>query len=384
MKAELLDGAPPGTVAACHPSGWIQSEIFVEWLNHFISTVKPKKEDPVLLLLDGHSTHTKNLPLIEKARENGIVMLSFPPHCTHRLQPLDVSIMGPISTYYTQEVNMWLRNNPGRIVTQFQLARLFGSSYCKAATIQNAVSGYAKTGIFPTNRNVFSETDFAAAETTNINEELASSLPVEDTTPSLSADLPVNVTPEPSNSSSIVTDKTTHQKLILSTPTLASPISSTSAANVVGVPPSTPSTPPAQKRDDIGIISPSDIMPVPKIKTITKRATDRRRGKTVILTSSPYKNELMDIKNKKTVKLNIDKPDSTKNQNRLTQTLRTKKQKKVTPPAAKKPKKKSLTIIHVCTALKNTVQVASMKIGCSVQFAKDGLMMDVPVTTQKS
>ncbi|CAB3249222.1 unnamed protein product [Arctia plantaginis] len=56
MKAELLDGAPPGTIAICHPSGWIQSDIFVHWLSHFIANVKPTKNDPVLLLLDGHGT----------------------------------------------------------------------------------------------------------------------------------------------------------------------------------------------------------------------------------------------------------------------------------------------------------------------------------------
>lgn len=136
MKAELLDGAPPGTIAVCHPSGWIQSEIFVEWLNHFIVSMKPTTDDPVLLLLDGHSTHTKNLPLIEKARQSGVIILSFPPHCTHRLQPLDVSFMGPLSTFYAQAVNIWLRNNPGRVVTQFQLSQLFGTAYCKAACIQ--------------------------------------------------------------------------------------------------------------------------------------------------------------------------------------------------------------------------------------------------------
>lgn len=80
MKPELLDGAPPGTIAVCHQSGWIQSEIFVQWLDHLISSVKPTKGNPILLLLDGHSTPTKNLPLIMKARDNGVIMLSFPPH----------------------------------------------------------------------------------------------------------------------------------------------------------------------------------------------------------------------------------------------------------------------------------------------------------------
>ena len=33
MKAELMDGTPPGSVSACHKSGWMQTEIFVEWLS---------------------------------------------------------------------------------------------------------------------------------------------------------------------------------------------------------------------------------------------------------------------------------------------------------------------------------------------------------------
>lgn len=172
MKAELLDGTPAETAAACHPSGWMQSNIFVEWLQHFIQHVKPTVEDPVLLLLDGHSTHTKNIPLIDLARKNGIILLCFPPHCTHRLQPLDVSFMAPLNTFYSQEVKTWLRANPGRVVTQFQIGSIFGKAYNRAASIQTAVSGFRKTGICPTDRNVFGEADFAAAETTEREEQI--------------------------------------------------------------------------------------------------------------------------------------------------------------------------------------------------------------------
>jgi hypothetical protein len=49
---------PPGTVASCHASGWIQREFFVEWMSHFVECVKPMKQQYVLLLLDGHH-HTQ-------------------------------------------------------------------------------------------------------------------------------------------------------------------------------------------------------------------------------------------------------------------------------------------------------------------------------------
>lgn len=104
MKAELLEGAPPGTIAACHPSGWIQQDLFTQWLMHFVHIVKPSTEDPVVLVLDGHYSHTRNMDVIDIGRRHGIHIVCLPPHSTHRLQPLDVAFMSPLKTYYAQEV----------------------------------------------------------------------------------------------------------------------------------------------------------------------------------------------------------------------------------------------------------------------------------------
>ena len=43
MKHELMNGTPPGSIHACHPSGWIQSEIFTQWSLHFIKICKADK-----------------------------------------------------------------------------------------------------------------------------------------------------------------------------------------------------------------------------------------------------------------------------------------------------------------------------------------------------
>ena len=50
MKAELMNGAPPSSIYACHKSGWMQLEIFVEWLKHFFKSTGATKENPVLLI----------------------------------------------------------------------------------------------------------------------------------------------------------------------------------------------------------------------------------------------------------------------------------------------------------------------------------------------
>ncbi|GLV46630.1 hypothetical protein CBL_20905, partial [Carabus blaptoides fortunei] len=163
-------GLPPESKVVCHPSGWMQKDIFVTWFVHFISFAKPTATDPVLLLFDGHSTHTKNLELIELARENNVHIIVIPPHTSHRLQPLDVSFMFPLSSYYGQEIKFWLRNNPGKVVTIHEISKLFGAAFQRAATIQNAVSGFKNTGIYPYNPNIFPDDLFQPAETTdNLN-----------------------------------------------------------------------------------------------------------------------------------------------------------------------------------------------------------------------
>ena len=43
MKQELMNGTPPGSIHACHPTGWIESEIFAQWILYFIKHKNPTK-----------------------------------------------------------------------------------------------------------------------------------------------------------------------------------------------------------------------------------------------------------------------------------------------------------------------------------------------------
>ncbi|XP_065673859.1 uncharacterized protein LOC136090813 [Hydra vulgaris] len=162
MKDELKDGAPSGSVFACNDSGWIDTELFEKWIYHFITYVKPSKDHPILLILHGHATHTKNLNAILKASKSGVIMLSLPPHTTHRMQPLDISVFKPLQTYFEQEVKKWLRLNPGRGITKFQVCNLMGLAFPKVASMCNAISGFGTPGIWPFNRDAFGDHEFAA------------------------------------------------------------------------------------------------------------------------------------------------------------------------------------------------------------------------------
>ncbi|XP_047130120.1 uncharacterized protein LOC124810024 [Hydra vulgaris] len=168
VKPEFLDKTPIGSISGGSKNGWITTELFEIWFDHFLQAVQPQsRNQPVLLILDGHSSQKKNLSVIKKARHSNVIILSLPSHCTHKLQPLDVSFFKSLKIFYDQEVSTWLRHHPGCPVTELEVGELFGKAYGKAATVQNCQSGFKKCGIYPFDRNVFTEEDFAAAKATD-------------------------------------------------------------------------------------------------------------------------------------------------------------------------------------------------------------------------
>ena len=165
MNDRLMRGAPDGSVGVPSPSGWMDSTIFVKYLNHFIRHVKPSPSNQCLLILDGHVSH-KTLDAITLAKENFITMITIPPHTSHRLQPLDVAFFGPLKNRYNRELDKWMLGNPGKRVTEYDIAELFASAYEATASLEKAKSAFRKTGIFPYNADVFSDEDFLPSAVT--------------------------------------------------------------------------------------------------------------------------------------------------------------------------------------------------------------------------
>ena len=155
MADTLKVDAPTGTVFACTDSGWIDSDVFMQWMKHFIQSVNSSKENKHLLLLDGHTSHSKNLDTIKLARENGVFLLSFPPHTAHRMQPLDVNFFKSLKNWYNIGVETYLRASNGKTVNAYLVSNLVVKAFIKVATMESAVNGFRKAGLWPPNRHVF-------------------------------------------------------------------------------------------------------------------------------------------------------------------------------------------------------------------------------------
>jgi len=79
-----------GTTYRLSNKGWVDSELFRGWLEeHFLAHAVGAQ--PILLLLDGHSSHYQP-QLIEHAKKFGVIIFCLPPHTTYESQPLDASV----------------------------------------------------------------------------------------------------------------------------------------------------------------------------------------------------------------------------------------------------------------------------------------------------
>ncbi|XP_018317158.1 uncharacterized protein [Mycetomoellerius zeteki] len=78
----FVSNGSPDSIGMGNASGWATNDEFLAFMKHFIKHVKPSVEDPLLILLDNHSSHLA-IETINLAKNNGIIMLSFPPHCSH-------------------------------------------------------------------------------------------------------------------------------------------------------------------------------------------------------------------------------------------------------------------------------------------------------------
>nr|XP_039255139.1 jerky protein homolog-like [Styela clava] len=78
FREHMLRGAPLGAAGFANKSGWINSEIFLSWMKHFVKHANCTPSTPALLLMDNHKSHI-TIDSLNYAKENGLVLLTFHP-----------------------------------------------------------------------------------------------------------------------------------------------------------------------------------------------------------------------------------------------------------------------------------------------------------------
>ena len=102
---------------AVSPNGWSSNALGLHWFQTVFDRSTRQQTGlrrRRLLIVDGHSSYI-NLRFIETYDRLRILLLIMPPHSTHRLQPLDVSLFSPLSTYYAQNLNSQMAKSLGMV-----------------------------------------------------------------------------------------------------------------------------------------------------------------------------------------------------------------------------------------------------------------------------
>jgi len=125
-----------------------------------------------VLLMDGHSSHYTP-ELLKYARENNIIILGYPPHCTHALQGLDVVCFARMKDAWKEEIRKFEDLHKSK-VTKGDFTEVFGNAFHKAFTAPTVLAAFEKTGIHPYNPNVITPRMMKASEPSS----LIGSLPI--------------------------------------------------------------------------------------------------------------------------------------------------------------------------------------------------------------
>ena len=171
MADRLTVGAPSGSIIRVSSSGWTDSSLFIEWLTHFVAVAHASKTNEQLIVLDGHHNH-KALEAINFCRDNGIHLITLPPHYTHKFQPLDRTFLKPLKVGYNTAASNWMLSHQGRRISFFEMAGIFATAYNFTANIDKAIDGFRCSGLYPINEFIFNNEAFDAALLTNEAEPL--------------------------------------------------------------------------------------------------------------------------------------------------------------------------------------------------------------------
>ena len=144
-------GEIPGTLHGFSPKGWMDQELFNLWfVKHFLKYAPQAR--PLLLLLDGHSSHFCPETIRLAAKEK-VIIFTFPPNTTHLTQPLDKGIFGPLKLNWRKACQQFCNNNPHMAISKYSFCSIFSDAWMQSMTVRNIRNSFSKTGVYPFDRD---------------------------------------------------------------------------------------------------------------------------------------------------------------------------------------------------------------------------------------
>ena len=289
---------PDDAVYAKSESGWIDGELYLAWMKKvflkFCGSQRP------VLFVDGHASHV-SLDVIDLARENDIILFCLPPHTTHALQPLDVSVFKSLKSHFSKAVHSLSLAKRDFVVTKRDFACVVKTPFERAFNISNIKAGFAKCGVYPFDPKAIDESKMVQGSTSSSESDLT-------VTPSSCASLDESSCSLPSsdisdmpsvNPSPIVSLRSSQPA---ASPHTSSPVTTTAVVSLTITPPAptsqtvprVPSTPLSRPHVENPLVK-AGLIPLhladilsPQQETDTEKRKSRRITGVRVLTSNEY------------------------------------------------------------------------------------------------
>ena len=117
LSPQLTNSGIPGTTYGLSDKGWVNHELFNVWFhNHFLRYAPAIR--PLLLLMDGHSSHYYP-DTINMAAKEQVVLFVLLPNTTHLTQPLDKACFGSLKMKWEEVCHKYTTSNSGKVVNRF-------------------------------------------------------------------------------------------------------------------------------------------------------------------------------------------------------------------------------------------------------------------------
>lgn len=164
LNAAILSAYPENYFFGVTEKGWIDTATFYGWVaNHFLPNITDKR--PVLLLVDGHTTHI-DVHTAKLCKQNNVVLYLLHAHASHLIQPCDREYFKTFKSVWANECSAYRNRNPGKGLNKSTFSEVFVPTYDKTVSRHVIISSFKNSGIWPINPDAIDYSNCKPAKVT--------------------------------------------------------------------------------------------------------------------------------------------------------------------------------------------------------------------------
>jgi hypothetical protein len=128
-------------------NAWTSDKVAVKWLET-VFIPQTATLEPRLLILDGHGSH-ETTDFMYSCFQNNVYLLFLPPHTSHVLQPLDLSVFSPLKSHYRKEVGFLGLLTDSSPIGKQNFLSCYAKARKEALSAKIIKAGWKATGLWP-------------------------------------------------------------------------------------------------------------------------------------------------------------------------------------------------------------------------------------------